>query len=476
MLKRLVAVAAAISSIKLLFYFLDSLPQFYGGDSFAYLNTSRRIGFPLDRSFVYGILIRVIEKGSHSLAPLILFQTAAGLFVCLFLYYCAYRVLNLPFIVSFTLACLFAADPIQLLYERHVMAETLGGLFLAGALTVSLSYIKKPCAWKLLLIPFLGVLSTAFRLNSYAPAWFLGVSLPVLVFLKELFRRRSTSDAIKVVPKQLGYSPLRIASHLIISVACFLIILSQYAHLYGRLEHRRHAITYTQGFFMLSGLWSIVIPEDAPDPRLAKIIATKVSFSPTLNPVLERNAQRYGEGGLISRWEKAPIEGPGTLHDDIAQETAFNAIRRAPFQVLQEARSTCWEILSHTKARVLEIYDAPTPITEQQCQWLKKYFGQEVTEDWKEKSTLTKNLLMKCRGWFCVLLLSPIWGLAAAAFFWRSDYFIPLLLIIAVGILDFLPSCIFVVPNARLLHPLDFGVFLMLGMIVCRAAECFRKR
>jgi hypothetical protein len=476
MLKRFAAVSAAVILIKYIFYILDPYPQFYGGDSFSYLGTNWNVWIPQDRSFVYGLFVlRNLAHLGHSLTYLIVIQTGAGIIACLLLYYCAFRLFHLPYSISFALACLFAADPIQLLYERQIMAETLGGLFLAAALTVGLSYLKKPRAWKLLLIPFLGVLSTAFRLNSYAPAWFLSLSLPVLLLLKSLFTRHSRSDATENIPQLAVRDRYRLAVHLVIGAACFLTVLNQYTHYYGRLVHRRHEVTYSQGFFMLSGLYDIVVPKDAPDSRLAEIIATKIRFYPGGNPVLERNMQRYGNGGLISRWEKVPIDGPETLHDEIAKQTALNAILRAPLQVLREALSNCWLCLSDMKARVLDIFDTAMPITEEQSRWIKQSYGLAVTKDWKEKSTLTKTLLMKCRGWFYVLLLSPIWGLAVAALFRKTDHFIPLLVIAMVGILDFLPSCIFVVTNARLLHPLDFGVFLMLGPIVSHVVQHFAQ-
>jgi hypothetical protein len=476
MFKRLSAVAAAILLIKCIFYFLDSLPQFYGGDSISYLNTAPEVWIPPDRSFVYGLFIRHIENWSHSLTPLIVLQVVAGFIVCLLLYYCANQVLNMSHSLSFALACLLAADPAQLLYERQIMAEALGGLFFAAALTLSLSYLKTPRAWKCLLIPPFGLLATAFRLNFYAFAWLLCIGLPLLAWGGEFLRRRSRSDASAAVPPQSAWARYRLLAHLVLSVACFLVILNQYTHYYGRLAHREHAVTYTQGFFMLSGLWSVVIPEDAPDPRLAKIIATKVTFWPGNNPVLERNSQRYGQNGLVSRWENTPIEGPASLHDDIAKRTALNAIKRAPFRVLQETLSNYREYFVDIKLRVLEIFDAQMPITEVQCRFLKEHFGLNVTADWKDRPAVTKVLLMKCRWWLFVLVLSPLWGLSAAIILRKSSHFLPLLLISAAGVLVFLPGCVFVVTNARFLHPLDFGVFLMLGMIVSNAAECIRSR
>lgn len=463
MLKRFAIVFGAVFLVKCIFYILDPSIQLYGGDSFSYLATKRNVWIPPDRSFVYGLLIlRSIVRWSHSLGSLVAIQTCTGIAVCLLLYYCSYHVFRFSFSISFALACLFAADPIQLLYERQIMAETWGSLFLAAALTLSLSYIKKPLIWKLLPIPLLGLISTAFRLNSYGPAWFLSFSLPVIFLLKN-FVSGHLKPATTETPVLEHY---RLAVHLVLGASCFLIMLNQYTHYYGRLIHRRHAVTYSQGLFMLSGLWNVVIPEDAPDPRLSKIIATKTVYFPGANPVLERNSQFYGPDGIISRWQKIPLTGPDNLHDDIAKRTVLNAILRAPFQVLHETLSNCWECLFNMKSRVLEIFDKETPITEQQCQLAREDYGLALTQNWKANSTLTKTLLSKCSAWFYVLLLSPVWGLAFAVLVWRTDYFIPFLVIIVVGILDLLPSCMFVVTNARLLHPLDFGVFLMLGAMV----------
>jgi hypothetical protein len=196
---------------------------------------------------------------------------------------------------------------------------------------------------------------------------------------------------------------------------------------------------------------------------LAKIIAARTVYLPGKNPVLERNSQFYGEEGIVSRWKKIPVDGPNTLHDDMAKQTALNACRRAPFHVFQGVLSTTWECFSNMKTRVLEIFDTEVPVSEEQCQWVHKDYGLTITKDWKEKSTLTKTSLIYCRGWFYVLLLSPIWGLILTALFWKKEYFIPFFFIVVVGILNLLPSFVFVIPNVRFLHPLDFGVFLMLG-------------
>jgi hypothetical protein len=461
MTKRFWTVVLIIAGIKGLVFILDPLPQFYGGDSTSYLNTKIGVWIPLDRSFFYGLLIRVIENCSHSLTPLILLQVTVSSVACLLLYYCAKEILCLPYGLSLVLTVLFAADPMQLLYERQIMAETISTFHLVVALTLSLSYLKRHRAWKCALIPVFGLLSTAFRLNAYPVAWFLCLGIPLFAFLRHLFHDCGRRDIY------------RLAGHCVLGVACFVSVLSLYTNYYGRLTDREPAVTYTQGFFMLSGLWDVVIPEDATDPRLAQIIASQQALLPGQNPALERNAQRFGAEGLICRWETTRVEGPPSRHDEIARQTAWNAIRRAPAQVLRSAMSNYREYFSDMPARIYDIYERFMPISDKERQWLKEHFNLTVTRDWKDRSTLTKQFLFQFRWWCYVLLLSPFLGIVATSLLWNSVRFIPLAFLTIAGVLAFLPGCVFVVTNARLLHPLSFGAFLTLGVIAHSLGRLF---
>ena len=67
--------------------YLDSRPMFFLGDSESYIATAMHCWIPLDRSFVYGFIIRFIAVFTHSLAVLVAFQALLSTFTALFAAY-----------------------------------------------------------------------------------------------------------------------------------------------------------------------------------------------------------------------------------------------------------------------------------------------------------------------------------------------------------------------------------------------------
>lgn len=469
--RRLFTVVLLTAAIKSLFYFLDPLPQFYGGDSFSYLHT--RIGdwIPADRSFIYGLLIGVIQRWSHSLAPLIVMQVACSFAACIALYYCAHAILGISHGVSLALAALFAADPMQLLYERQIMTETISMSLFIAMLTLAFSYLKRPSAWKCMLIPFFGVLSTAFRFTFFPLTWLLCASTPVIVWVK-CWRTRNDP-----APESPGIwrDTRRLAGHLLMSMTFLLVLLSLYSRVYGYLRDFEPAVAYRQGAFMLAGMWSAVIPEDAPDPRLAAVIATNHASSSGMDPIWARNGQIFAAQGIVARWDRVEIEGPSSLHDELARRTVFNAFKRAPFQVLKLTALNYVRYFDDMRWHVFDLYDSGNPLQDDQRQWLKEHFGLTVTRDWKARLTPTKWLLVQCRWWCYVLLVSPWLGFIVAVVIRKSEQFIFIAILTIVSVLVFAPACVFLIDHARYLHPLGFGTLLIIGSLTAPAAGFVRK-
>lgn len=473
MLKRTGIALFAVSAIKGLFFFLDPLPQFYGGDSFSYLTTEVGVWIPRDRSFIYGLLIRNLEHYTiHSITPLIVLQVLCGIAGCMLLFYCAYKLFRLPYGVSLAITCLFALDPMQLLYERQIMAEAIGGFLFILAVTLSLSYLEKPRVWKCLVIPVVGIAAVAFRFNMYPLAWLLSFGLPLIVLLSRYFARKNHPKPEELPASRFWkHDHYRLAVHLVLGVACFLVVLNQYSHYYGRLAHRKAAVRYGQGYWMLSGLWSVAIPEDAPDARLAEILGHKHTFYPGANPVLERNSQLYASDGIIQRWERTAVELSESDRDDTARRTAMNTVRRAPFQVFQSAIFSYFEYFHQMKKLVLQIFEVYQPLSEQDCRYFNERFRSNITPDWKSRLTLSKWWFLKLRWWYFALLISPFLGVLASFILRESSRSLAMLFLMAVGVLAFLPGCMFIMTHLRLLHPLSFGTFLAIGVITTWIAQ-----
>lgn len=163
--RRLCWVLASVVGVKLALLAIDPHLRFFFGDSASYLHAATH-GFGLpDRSSTYPFLLWLFVLPTGSLWSLVLWQTLVGVFVASGTYLLLVRTLGVGAVVSWVAAVAVAAEPMQLFYERSVMAETVGtGCLLAmlGALAWHLrwrSLAALPCA------AVLGLAAVSFRLS-----------------------------------------------------------------------------------------------------------------------------------------------------------------------------------------------------------------------------------------------------------------------------------------------------------------------
>ena len=110
------------------------MPQLFMGDSGSYLFTAVSGWMPPDRSFLYGYVIRWSSLGTESLTSLLILQaflaTATAILVALICrsYFWTH------FCLSYLFGVLCSLDPLQLVWERYVMTETISLFFYVLAL------------------------------------------------------------------------------------------------------------------------------------------------------------------------------------------------------------------------------------------------------------------------------------------------------------------------------------------------------
>src|SRR6185295_2027580 len=68
----------AVLGARLVWLLVDHTPMLFIGDSEAYLATAVDGYIPTDRSFTYGLLLRIVAVNVHSLGPLLVLQMASG--------------------------------------------------------------------------------------------------------------------------------------------------------------------------------------------------------------------------------------------------------------------------------------------------------------------------------------------------------------------------------------------------------------
>jgi hypothetical protein len=103
-----------------------------------------------------------------------------------------------------------------------------------------------------------------------------------------------------------------------------------YKHVNGSLSKREPAYLYDAGAHLVA-VWAPALqPSDATDQRFGDLIANGREFK--IRSVLLRDAQQFGKGFLVDRWSK--IEKNTRKRDRVARETAMNALRRRPLQIV----------------------------------------------------------------------------------------------------------------------------------------------
>ncbi len=112
-----------------------------------------------------------------------------------------------------------------------------------------------------------------------------------------------------------------------------LLLHGAYRGVNGLLCGRSPAYLYATGLHLVAFWAPILIPADATDERLARIIAQGDEFE--IKEMAARNDQRFAEGYLVPRWQE---EEPDVERaNQIAKETALRALRRDPLGVLRMA-------------------------------------------------------------------------------------------------------------------------------------------
>jgi hypothetical protein len=131
--------------------------------------------------------------------------------------------------------------------------------------------------------------------------------------------------------RTLGAGILTIGlTHVISSVVMMFVMHGAYKYANGRISKREPAYLYYTGDH-LAAVWAPALePSDATDPRFGDIIANGHQFK--IKDLGLRNAQQYGEGLLINRWRE--IEKNRRKNDRVARETAINALRRRPLEII----------------------------------------------------------------------------------------------------------------------------------------------
>jgi hypothetical protein len=455
-----------ILGLKLFLFMLDPLPKMFLGDSECYVSTALVGWIPDDRSYFYGFVLRWVALSVASFSPLLILQMILSAVIAIVVALICLSILEMPAPLAYTVGFACAIDPLQVVWERYVMTETISLFFYVLVLYWSLLYLRDRRLSHLALVHVLGVLVIGFRMSYLLVTQLNAVFLPLVAFFPAIIEsfKRPPSWAERAKVARLA------GAHLLVSVVVMLTLHAGYRGLTGLLSGGQPTYLLAMGSHILPAWAPIIEPQDSPDPRLAELIRHGDEYE--IKNLKLRGNQHFEVGYLMDRWSK--IETNTAQANQIAKATALNALRRNPFQVLGLAWRT---FIAYWNPKELEDYAridlGHVDLLPQGAAVLAEHF--HFAADLQIKGaplTLLQRYFVAALPYCYFILLSPILGLVATYLCRDKRY--PLLLLLHIGIILGMTMTFTSAPSLRYLQPISVLTLICVG--VCAGAIPIRLR
>lgn len=443
--------------LKFLLLVLDPLPKFFLGDSICYVATALEGWIPDDRSYFYGYVIRLVSLSTGSLTPLLLLQSFISASTALLLAYTCRSMFGLSARASYVMGFICALDPFQLVWERYVMTETISLFFYVAGLYFSFCYLKHRAIRHLVIVQGLWVLLIGFRMSYLLVVQVSTVLLPIIAFapfLLEQWCKRGGARGDRVSSLRTTFV------HLAASVAMMLLFHGVYKQVNGLITGREPAYLYATGLHLLAFWAPLLVPTDASDGRLARIIEQGNEFD--IKELTARNDQRFKAGHLVPRWQE---EEPDVERaNQVAKETALRALWRDPVGVLNLAIRTFAQYWNPKDLRHYATIDlGHNDLTVEHCVMLAEKF--DFTTDGRiigAPPTLLQRFFLLFWPYSYFVLLSPIVGILAL--YLTQEKPIALVLLLHLVIILAVTFIFTVAPSLRYLQPASVLMLLLVAL------------
>jgi len=448
-----------ILALNFLLLAFDPLPKLFMGDSGSYLWTALSGLPPPDRSFLYGYVIRWSSFWTKGLTPLLILQAFLGTGTAILVALVCRWIFGLASRVSYLFGLLCSLDPLQLVWQRYVMTETISLFWYVLMLFFSFLYLKERRVWQLAIVQTLSVPVISFRMSYLLVVQASALFLPLIAFLPEIramFRKRSWTWSRMLLTKSAGF-------HLAFSILFMFVLHQGYRQVNGRLARREPAYLHTTGLSILTTWAPALKPTDSPDPRLAKLISEGDQFQ--LNDIRARNAQLYWPGALAARWKQ--IEPKAAISDQVAKQTALNALRRSPLSIATLGTKTFlgyWDFNRVHRFAKSELGKAGNNWPKTRAWNVGSHFGLSPPQPGdSEAYTLLQRYFLCSQPYYYVVLLSPL--VCSGLIFLVSKGYVFLLFFhswILFGTVTILAKDV----SARYLQPMSLLTILILAVLV----------
>jgi len=432
---------------------VDHQPMFFFGDSASYIWTAVTGWLPGDRSFVYGYFVRLVAVTTQSLFSLIIVQVFFLMAASVMMAKLLMQFFQVRPWIAFGTALLTTLEPLQLLYTRYVMTETLALLIFSVYLWCVLQYLAVPRIKWLIAIQCVATLMISIRFAFIPMVWIGGFTIPLLAFTTVMSQKPLTDT------QNTG----RLAAHFILSIFLLFLFTSAYKHLHGYLQHKPPAYSYDSGFFALADVLPIVDPADFCDQRLGEHILSNPDFP--AKDRRARSAHRWMDGGAVFRLQN--IVPDRIKADEIARKAALHAVIHKPLAFLKLGWQTFTDFFDNA-------YLQSCIETDLGNFRLKEEFHRLVTIKFHYASDLSSALdlqsptgryFLRSAHWFRILLFLPIgwvllWMLLRDNVQRRMTMMLCLTSLICISVALFLEER----PTPRYLHIAAYLFFLAVGI------------
>lgn len=456
-----------IFALKFFLLALDPLPKLLMGDSASYLWTALSGWIPEDRSFFYGYVIRWVSVWRESLTPLLLLQAFLSGVTALGAATIGRAIFRFPVWLAYALGFVCALDPMQLLWERYVMTETLSLFFYAVVLYSSLLYLRERRFCYLVFAHLFGVVLIGFRMSFLLAMQLNALLLPFVAFLPVV---------IESVRGRLSW-PARLragrlaAAHFLVSILAMLALHTGYKELNGWISDTSPTYLGAAGRHVLAAWAPVIEPEDAPDPRLAEIIRRGDEYG--IKDLTLRASQLYQGGFLFDRWAQEEKD-VRRLHR-VAKQTALNALRRNPLQIFGlgwRNFGAYWNLSDlQEHARIYDL--GHVDLTPEMLSYLERFHYSVSSRVSDAPLSILQRYFIASVPYWCVVILSPIWGLVI--FYRNREWRFALFLFLQLGIILTIVMIFAVAPSGRYLHPASLLTLICCALCV-RAGVEYRHR
>jgi hypothetical protein len=241
-----------------------------------------------------------------------------------------------------------------------------------------------------------------------------------------------------------------------------------YKYANGWLSSREPAYLYDAGAH-LAAVWAPALePSDATDPRFGEIIANGHQFK--IKDLHLRNHQQYLPGLLMDRWRE--IEKDPRKNDRVARETAINALRHRPLEIVGLALKTYMEYWNpEFMWRYARIDLGYGKLNDDQIKMLAEKFGFQTV---KQLPALPYSLLQEyfraALSYYFIVVVSPL--VCAFATWLSRDRAFAFLLFIHASILMVVVTVLSPQACIRYLQPVS--VLTLFSIAIC--VDCLARR